>query len=98
MDEIIKKYYLDNGITEELINIKMLKLNRHIDIKKEFFNWISTKQYLNSNCVKIENYTAKILSEKSKKLTGESAYLMLIMLREDKNSALKIIDAGCKNK
>lgn len=92
--EIIREYLMKANVPEVILNKKMTSYGKHLDIAKEFENWILTKKYADKNCVKVENYSAKDLAKLSEFLDGEGAFSMLIQLREKPNQALRKIKEG----
>lgn len=97
MNSIIEKYYNDNNIAPALVKQKLEKFNRNPDIEKEFEYWIENKQYT-PDALEIEGYTAQKLSQLSKYLIGEGAFMLLIELRESPDKAHKKIARGFKVK
>ena len=98
MSEIIREYYEKNKAPEFLVKRKLKQLDKHQDIAAEFENWIQNGDYKSAQPVAVEGYTAKKLSEVSKYLDGEGAFMMLIELREKPKKALKQITEGIKIK
>lgn len=98
MSKIIEDYYVKANIMPLLLKSKMAKLSKHKDIADEFEYWINKKQYKEKNCVVVEGYSAKRLSELSKFLDGEGAFMFLIELRENPKNALEKIANGFKMK
>ena len=88
MSKIIEEYYAKAKVMPLLLKSKMAKLSKNPDIAAELEYWIINKQYKNSNCVEVEGYSAKKLSEMSKYLDGEGAFMLLIELRENPQNAL----------
>lgn len=97
MSDIVEKYYNQTNVTPLLLKQKMLKLQRNVDILKEFEYWIEHSEYLQPG-VSVEGYTAKSLSELSKYTDGEAAFMLLIELRETPEKALHRIKNGFKVK
>ena len=67
---------------------------RNADIKREFEHWIKTKEFFENEQVVVQGYSAKQISEMSKYMIGEGAFVMLIELRENPENALKKIKNG----
>ena len=97
MSSIIEKYYNDNNVAPALVKQKIERLGRNPDIEKEFEYWIENKQY-RPDSMEIEGYTAQKLSQLSKYLIGEGAFMLLIELRESPDKAHKKIARGFKVK
>lgn len=97
MSSIIEKYYNDNSVSPMLVKQKLEKFGRNPDIEKEFEYWIENKQYT-PDALEIEGYTAQKLSQLSKYLIGEGAFMLLIELRESPDKAHKKIARGFKVK
>jgi hypothetical protein len=97
MSSIIEKYYNDNNVAPALVKQKLERLGRNPDIEKEFEYWIENKQY-KPDSLEIEGYTAQKLSQLSKYLIGEGAFMLLIELREAPDKAHKKIARGFKVK
>ena len=68
MSKIIEEYYAKAKVMPLLLKSKMAKLSKNPDIASELEYWIINKQYKNGNCVEVEGYSAKKLSEMSKYL------------------------------
>lgn len=98
MSKIIEEYYAKAKVMPLLLKSKMAKLSKHSDIAAELEYWITEKQYKEGNCVVVEGYSAKKLSELSVYLDGESAFMLLIELRENPQNALAKIENGFKIK
>lgn len=98
MSNIIYEFYKKLNVDENLIKFKMSKFKNHLDVAKEFEYWIQNREYWKENPISIEGYTAKKISEISKYMIGEGAFLMLIELRENRENALKMINGGFKLK
>lgn len=94
MMKVIREYLTKANVPEVIIRKKMIAYGKHLDIAKEFEDWILTKKYADKNCVEVENYSAKELAELSEFLDGEGAFSMLIQLREKPNQALRKIKDG----
>lgn len=97
MSKIIENYYKQANVMPLLLKQKMSKLQRNADIMKEFEYWIEHKAYLQKG-ISINGYTAKSLSEVSKYVDGEAAFMLLIELREEPAKALQRIKSGFKIK
>lgn len=98
MSKIIEEYYAKAKVMPLLLKSKMAKLSKHPDIAAELEYWITEKQYKEGNCVVVEGYSAKKLSELSVYLDGEGAFMLLIELRENPKNALDKISEGFKVK
>lgn len=94
MSKIIEEYYAKAKVMPLLLKTKMAKLSKHSDIATELEYWITEKKYKESDCVAVEGYTAKKLSEVSQYLDGEGAFMLLIELRENPQKALAKIEKG----
>lgn len=98
MSEIIRKYYEENKAPGFLVKQKLKKFDKHQDIATEFESWIRSGSYKTTGAIVVEGYTARQLSETSKYLNGEGAFMILIELREDPKKALRRIEDGFKLK
>lgn len=98
MSKIIEEYYAKAKVMPLLLKAKMSKLNKHPDIAAELEYWITEKQYKEGNCIVVEGYSAKKLSELPVYLDGEGAFMLLIELRENPQNALEKIKNGFKMK
>ena len=98
MSKIIEEYYAKAKVMPLLLKSKLTKLSKHSDIASEFEYWITEKTYKETECVVVEGYTAKKLSEVSMFLDGEGAFMLLIELRDNPKSALEKISNGFKIK
>lgn len=98
MSKIIEEYYAKAKVMPLLLKSKLTKLSKHSDIASEFEYWITEKTYKETECVVVEGYTAKKLSEISMFLDGEGAFMLLIELRDNPKSALEKISNGFKIK
>lgn len=97
MSDVIKDYYRKTKLEEFQVKNKLEMLDRHADIKEEFEYWLTHKCFM-PNGITVEGYSAKSLSEISKFLNGEGAFIMLIKLRENPENAKKQITTGFKIK
>ena len=98
MSVLIENFYKENNIPEVLLPQKIKKFDNHSDIAAEFEYWIQNRQYKADRAVSVEGYTAKSLSEESKYLDGDGAFMMLIELRENPKKTLAMIGKGFKRK
>lgn len=98
MSKIIEEYYAKAKVMPLLLKSKMAKLNKHPDIAAELEYWITEKKYKENDAILVSGYTAKTLSELSKFLDGEGAFMLLIELRENPKKALEKIENGFKMK
>lgn len=53
---------------------------------------------MESGCVEVAGYSAKSISEMSRFVNGEGAFMLLIELRENREKALKRITDGFRMK
>ena len=98
MNDIIRKYYEDNGAPKFLVEQKLKMFSRNKDIAKEFEEWIKCGEYKTTGAISETGFTAKRLAEMSKYLNGEGAFMMLIELRENREEAISQITNGLKMK
>lgn len=98
MSGVIREYYVKAHTMPVVLEQKVKKFEQHPDIKSEFEDWISTKQYKDKGAVIVDGYTAKSLSDLSPYLKGEGAYMLLMELRDDPERAKKRIKSGFKRK
>lgn len=98
MSKAIETFYIEHGTPQVILNKKLKDFEQNPDIASEFETWISSGQYKGNGAVSVEGYTAKQLSEVSPLLNGESAFIMLIELRNNPDKALKQIQKGFKIK
>ena len=87
--EIISSYLNQYDSPDYIKSSKIDKYKNNEDIAKEFRYWIDNKKYMTKNCVNVDGYTAKKISNHSELLDGEGAFSMLIELREDPKKAKK---------
>lgn len=97
MSEVIREYYSKTKLEEFQLKHKLEMLERHMDIQKELEYWIINRKYLQDG-ICVEGYSAETLSKVSKYLDGESAFIMLIKLRENPEDAKNQIEKGFKIK
>lgn len=97
MSKIIENYYKQANVMPLLLKQKMSKLQRNADIMKEFEYWIEHKAYLQKG-ISVEGYTAQSLADLSAYTDGETAFMLLIELREAPDRALRRIKSGFKTK
>lgn len=97
MSKIIENYYKQANVMPLLLKQKMSKLQRNVDIMKEFEYWIEHKAYLQKG-VSVEGYTAQSLANLSAYTDGEATFMLLIELREAPERALRRIKSGFKIK
>lgn len=98
MSDIIRHFYEKNNLPKPIIEQKIAAFSRHNDIAEEFELWITDRAYKMQGAVTVEGYTAKKFSELSDYLNGDSAFIMLIELRENPDKAYKRIKGGFKYK
>lgn len=94
MVDVVRDYYQRATISENIIKNKIQMFERNADIKREFEHWIKTKEFFENEQVVVQGYSAKQISEMSKYMIGEGAFVMLIELRENPENALKKIKNG----
>lgn len=94
MVDVVRDYYQRVTISENIIKNKIQMFERNADIKREFEHWIKTKEFFENEQVVVQGYSAKQISEMSKYMIGEGAFVMLIELRENPENALKKIKNG----
>ena len=94
MVDVVRDYYQRAAITKNTIKNKIHMFERNADIKREFEHWIKTKEFFENEQVIVDGYSAKQISEMSKYMIGEGAFVMLIELRENPENALKKIKNG----
>ena len=102
-----KNYFVDSVIKDHLyyayhmygkrIEKEMEKLDRHQDIKMEFYRTLMKEEFPKSRAISVEGYTAQQLKETTK-LTVLGAYNYLIYLREDPKIALDNLKKGLPTK
>lgn len=98
MSIVIENFYKEKNIPEVLLAQKIKTFDANPDIAAEFEFWIQNRQYKTDGAVSVEGYTAKTLSEESKYLDGEGAFMMLIELRENPERAIDRLKKGFKRK
>lgn len=96
--EKLNKKYIEENTNQYHIEDKKKDLDEAKGKMFSDLNWITEKQYKEKNCVVVEGYSAKRLSELSKFLDGEGAFMFLIELRENPKNALEKIANGFKMK
>ena len=94
MVDVVRDYSQRAAISENIIKTKIQMFERNADIKREFEHWIKTKEFFENEHVVVQGYSAKQISEMSKYMIGEGAFVMLIELRENPENALKKIKNG----
>ena len=88
IDSAIRDYmFYECNMSEKRIEKDMIKLNRHEDIKMEFYETIMYESFPVNSPIKVEDYTAQQLNETTH-LTVMGVYNYLIYLREDPKTAL----------
>ena len=97
MSEVIKEYYKKTKLDERHINSKLNLFNVNDDIGQEFEYWLKNGRYVEDG-VEIEGYTAQKISQLSKFLDGEGAFVLLIELRRNPNKAIQMMNEGFKYK
>ena len=68
------------------------KMRKHKDILKEFIVYSITRNYNMGNPVVVEGYTAKRISELNPHLCAYEIYLLLIRLRDEPESIIKLVE------
>lgn len=105
--EWTKAYFVDSAIkdhmfyachmSEKRIEKGIEKLNRHQDIKMEFYRTLMREAFPKNRAITVEGYTAQQLNETTH-LTVMGAYNYLIYLREDPKTALDNLKKGLPTK
>lgn len=98
MSEIIKNFYSQAHILPVLLKQKAEKFDRNPDIAAEFEYWITHQAFKQVDPVTVLGYTAEKLAALSPYLDGEGAFMLLIELREQPESANQKIVNGFKIK
>lgn len=98
MSKVIEEYYRKTKLPEPLIVKKLEALDRNQDIQAEFETWIENKMFKEKACIEVAGYSAKSITEISRFVNGEGAFMLLIELRENRENALKRIMEGFKMK
>lgn len=98
-----KNYFVDSAIKDymlyachmygERITKEIEKLNRHQDIKMEFYRTLMKEAFPKNRAITVEGYTAQKLIGITR-LTVLGAYNYLIYLREDPKTALDNLKKG----
>ena len=98
MDKIID--YLINvcKLKQEVAGKITFPFKNHVDIKTELENWIERKTYTKDNPIKIEGYSAEMISKLAPFMDGVGVYNFLITLRERPDNGKRIIAEGFKRK
>lgn len=98
VEEAITNYMLYAcGTTKKGIAKELERLNRHKDIKMEFYETIMYGDFPANNPITVEGYNAKQLN-KNTHLSVIGAYNYLIYLREDTKNALTNLQKGLPKK
>lgn len=98
VNDIIRQFYEKSNLPALVIETRIAAFNRNSDISEEFEEWITDRTYRTKHAISVEGYTAKKLSEISNYLNGDSAFILLIELRENPDKAHKRIERGFKFK
>ena len=98
-----KNYFVDSAIKDHMLYVchmygdritkEIEKLNRHQDIKMEFYRTLMREAFPKNRAITVEGYTAQKLTETTR-LTVLGAYNYLIYLREDPKTALNNLKKG----
>lgn len=98
VDSAIRDYmFYECQLSEKIIKKNMEKLNRHTDIKMEFYETIMYEQFPVNSPIEAEGYTAEQL-KKATSLSLLGVYNYLIYLREEPERALKDLKNGLPRK
>ena len=98
MSKIIEEYYAQANPISAILKQKMKKLQQHTDVLQEFEYWIQNSTYKTVNCVTVNGYSAQKIAELSEFADGETAFMLLIELRENPERAKHKISEGFRLK
>lgn len=88
----IDEYFKEKEINDEDEMMIYFKMRKHKDILKEFIVYSITRNYNMGNPVVVEGYTAKRISELNPHLCAYEIYLLLIRLRDEPESIIKLVE------
>ena len=71
-----------------------LPLKKHGDIRAELEKWIDQQEYTHVNPLKIQGYTAEMVSKLAPFMDGVGVYNFLVTLRERPENGKRIIAEG----
>ena len=98
MRKRIVEFYKQSNLPKPIVSSNLRKFEQNDDIAEEFERWLTDKSFKTVDAVTIEGYTAKRISELSPFMNGDSAFLLLIELRNNPHKALKMIANGFKKR
>ena len=75
-----------------------LPFEKHDDIRAELEEWITQREYEQDNPLKIEGYTAEMISKLAPFMDGVGVYNLMVTLRERPENGKRIIAEGFKRK
>jgi len=67
---------------------------KHDDIRAELEKWLEQQNYAHDNPLRIEGYTAEMISKLAPFMDGVGVYNFMVTLRERPDNAKRIIDEG----
>ena len=95
-------------IIDYLVNVRNQKpevaakiassFKKYNDIRTELEKWIDKQEYTNENPVKVEGYTAEMISKLAPFMDGVGVYNFLVTLRERPENGKRIIAEGFPRK
>ena len=98
MEKIINYLVTERNQKPEVAAKIASSFRSHADILAELENWIEQQEYLQSDPVMVEGYTAEDISKLAPFMDGVGVYNFLITLRERPDNGKRIIAEGFPRK
>ena len=97
--ENIKNYLINTRNQKPEVAAKIVApFEKHDDIHSELERWIETQEYPQNNILKIEGYTAEMISKLAPFMDGVGVYNFMVTLRERPENAKRMIADGFPRK
>ena len=97
--ETIKNYLINVRKQKPEVVAKITQpLESHDDIRAELELWIEMQEYLQTNPLTIEGYTAEAIAKLAPFMDGVGVYNFMVSLRERPDNAKRIIAEGFPRK
>jgi len=97
--ETIKNYLINERKQKPEVVAKIMQpLEGHDDIRAELELWIEMQEYLQTNPLMIEGYTAEAIAKLAPFMDGVGVYNFMVSLRERPDNAKRIIAEGFPRK
>ena len=98
MEEIIRYFIEEKGVTEAVAKVLARPLTKYEDIREEFLYWLRHRTYDKEAPLSVQGYTAEQIHEIAPFLDAAGVYNFMVTLREDPEKAQGYIQNGFPRK